>query len=81
MGWISTSQNIADALTRIRDNARMEELLDKGILNIDISQWILINEVPINHIQTSSNIDTTDIEIFQIDKSDDFVKRKGASVN
>lgn len=41
IGWIKTTENIADAFTKPSPNDGLEEFLDSGILRQSVSQWVV----------------------------------------
>lgn len=41
MGWNPTTENIADAFTKMGTNKCLEEFLDSGVFGQDISQWVV----------------------------------------
>lgn len=41
IGWISTTDNLADAVTKERTNKGLQEFLDTGIVMQEISQWVV----------------------------------------
>lgn len=44
MGWIRSDENIADGLTKTGNCKTLEDLINTGILSIEVEQWIGRND-------------------------------------
>lgn len=41
VGWIRSEQNPADALTKVKDNEVLDRIIDEGILDHEVDQWVV----------------------------------------